>query len=483
MPGIEQFLNNPGNAGLLQGAFKGMQMAGPSRMPVSMGQGIGAAGSVGLGAFFQAQDRELQRGLLSAKIEGMNLENKYLKEYASGKSSDGAPGSAAFGVGDLQTQMARAIRMSGSPVKAERSQGHALMESLKIQAGLQSQNAGLVGDFQKSERDTQAFNFGKDPSEMMPPPSFPVNWKAGDAQGIAPPFKRNLTAPNEEAAYAQARALNDRNIPFGVTSPTNAGAPAGVSQQFRPRDHPAIGQTSAASAVRSPAEGRQAFTPPVRLQNETGESYRKRYGEAEAAYRADQSLTEKELATERRKYSHAESAKYDGIWDDAEAKIGQFDLLENLFKDPNVVSGKAAETVAGLKSIADTFGVNMEGAAAEDTIRAITTNMALKAKMEGGKNLLPGAMSEAENAMLAAMVPGLSQTKEGRLLLIQVLKAKANKEKKIAEFAFAYADKHGKIDRGFKKEARAWGQANPLYSDKMMEAMILHAKRLTSGKR
>lgn len=182
------------------------------------------------------------------------------------------------------------------------------------------------------------------------------------------------------------------------------------------------------------------------------------------------------------KQAAADSVKFRESWDSAQSTRGSLDLLEHLFKDPNVASGRLAEEISGLKGLAESFNVKIEGKSAEDVAIAISREMALKAKNQGGNNLMPGAMSNYEQGLLQSMSPSLAQSREGRLLLIQVFKAKAEKDARLAELAADYEDKHQKLDGGFYKQAREWSRANPLFTPDRIQAMTEYAKRLSSGR-
>jgi hypothetical protein len=67
-------LPDPRTQGLLAGAFKGMELSGPSLMPRSLGQIIGGAGTAGLNTFQEAQKNELQNSLVNFKLRAMQDE-------------------------------------------------------------------------------------------------------------------------------------------------------------------------------------------------------------------------------------------------------------------------------------------------------------------------------------------------------------------------------------------------------------------------
>jgi hypothetical protein len=162
--------------------------------------------------------------------------------------------------------------------------------------------------------------------------------------------------------------------------------------------------------------------------------------------------------------------------------INNLDLMQSLAADPNVAQGKLADQISGLKSVGQSLGIRTEGLPAEEAIKAISVEMALKAKNQGGTNLMPGAMAVAETQMLQSMTPQLAQSREGRNLLIQVFRQKALRDQKISELATDYYDRNGKLDYNFEKEVRAFAKANPMFSDRQMQAIRESLKILSEKK-
>lgn len=169
-------------------------------------------------------------------------------------------------------------------------------------------------------------------------------------------------------------------------------------------------------------------------------------------------------------------------YQEAQSMINNLDLMQSLASDPNVAQGKLADQISGLKSIGQSLGIRTEGLPAEEAIRAISVEMALKAKNQGGTNLMPGAMAVAETQMLQSMTPQLAQSREGRNLLIQVFRQKALRDQKISELATDYYDRNGKLDYNFEKEVRAFAKANPMFSDNQMQAIRASLKILSEKK-
>jgi hypothetical protein len=179
-----------------------------------------------------------------------------------------------------------------------------------------------------------------------------------------------------------------------------------------------------------------------------------------------------------------DTEKFNTLYQTSNAMLQNLDLLDQLFSNPNVASGAAADTISSLKSLADSFGIKTEGLPAENVIASITGKMALQAKSEGGQNLMPGAMAASELTFLRNLVPQLTQSKEGRLLLSQVNRAMATRDMQLAEMAGKYADQYGgSLNAGFYKQARDFYKQNPLFTPEKLALMNELAKRLARGGR
>jgi hypothetical protein len=222
-----------------------------------------------------------------------------------------------------------------------------------------------------------------------------------------------------------------------------------------------LGKARAAGiAVNTPANTRIGFTPD------------------QATQAADKTRSEKRATNEVAREEQLLRTGYQ----EAQSMINNLDLMQSLASDPNVAQGKLADQISGLKSVGQSLGIRTEGLPAEEAIRAISVEMALKAKNQGGTNLMPGAMAVAETQMLQSMTPQLAQSREGRSLLIQVFRQKALRDQKISELATDYYDRNGKLDYGFEKEVRAFAKANPMFSDNQMQAIRESLKILSEKK-
>lgn len=94
---------------------------------------------------------------------------------------------------------------------------------------------------------------------------------------------------------------------------------------------------------------------------------------------------------------------------------------------------------------------------------AIANKMALDARSTADGGGMPGAMSDKDREFLRAMNPNVSQTPEGRKLLIEVQRRMAKREQEIARLARDYRQRAGRFDEGFEEVAAQFAEKNPLF--------------------
>ena len=96
MPGILEWFSNPANQGMLNLSAGLMQAGGPSRVPVSFGQALGAGMQQGLGAFQTAQQAQMMNELRRRQLEMQEAEEK----RKASQPIVGGPGSQFFRPGE-----------------------------------------------------------------------------------------------------------------------------------------------------------------------------------------------------------------------------------------------------------------------------------------------------------------------------------------------------------------------------------------------
>lgn len=147
----------------------------------------------------------------------------------------------------------------------------------------------------------------------------------------------------------------------------------------------------------------------------------------------------------------------------ASATLNNLDRMSALLQ--GVETGKLAPLTKDIASIAASIGINIDPQLGQkEAIASIANEMALKAKNQGGENLMPGAMSDPDRRFLVEMVPGLANTPGGNAIIIETLRRKAKRDIEVAKMARAYAAKNGNFN-GFSDELAAWSEKNPLFAD------------------
>lgn len=487
---------------MLLGMSMGLLNAGgASRLPVSLGQGLAQGMQQGLLGARQAQQDALQQGLLSMQLQAAQLDSQRKQDWMAGERAAGSqsmiPGYGGMQDGVFQTGnphldalSAEALRKRRSPFAEDQKEGASLMEMYKALVPMamtpQKDVQSAESDWHKQRLEIERANRGKPPAEQdqLPPfPQFPGR-TPGTIPAGAVPVQR---AGDEATALDRAQRLNSAGAPFRISFPSPSDevtAPQGPPQALPQTSvTPGAPQTSGAAVGGLPA----GFTPPARIPFELDSAYNKRYVDAiEKARDAEREVRQKGEIRASEGYASDEvdrSKKFRSLYYDSQSKLNDLDLLESLFQNPNVSSGMLAESISGLKSLADSFGIKVAGKSAEDVITAVAGEMALKVKNQGGQNLMPGSLSEGEGRMLRAMVPGLAQSRQGRMMLTQVLKAKVGRDFKLAELAAEWQDAHGgRLADGFEAHARRYVRENPLFPPERVKAIEELAKRLTSGK-
>jgi len=244
--------------------------------------------------------------------------------------------------------------------------------------------------------------------------------------------------------------------PAQQTIPQQRVMPDAVNTQTAPTDAKAI-QLAQALQMKNPNQPFSITVPPT--QSTTGQPITTK--SMVSGFGAPSKATEEGNILRSRNFAEQEKTLQDQFAR-ANSTLSNLTLVEQLAVNPNVASGALAENISGLKSIGDSLGFATKGLPAEEAIKGITTQLALQAKNEGGTNLMPGAMALGETKLLQSMVPQLAQSKEGRMLMIQISKEKVARDRLISEMAGDYIDKNGQLDAGFQKLIKEYSKNNTI---------------------
>jgi hypothetical protein len=152
--------------------------------------------------------------------------------------------------------------------------------------------------------------------------------------------------------------------------------------------------------------------------------------------------------------------------------IARLERLDQLLDQVN--TGAFADNMLSLKKAAKAVGVDLDAMGVRDDVapaeaaNALANEMALELRNPAGGAGMPGAMSDKDREMLQSMTPSLTQTPEGRKLLIDARKRLYKREQQVAQRARSYRQKNGRLDEGFFDELAQWSEQNPLYSNEDM---------------
>ncbi len=94
--------------------------------------------------------------------------------------------------------------------------------------------------------------------------------------------------------------------------------------------------------------------------------------------------------------------------------------------------------------------------------QALGRQMALESRSTASGAGMPGAMSDADREFLVSMNPSISQTPEGRSMIMDFNKKVEQRRIQVAKMARDYAGKKGAIDQGFYDEVQNYADKNPL---------------------
>lgn len=142
-----------------------------------------------------------------------------------------------------------------------------------------------------------------------------------------------------------------------------------------------------------------------------------------------------------------------------------------LNSDPNVASGRFAESISGLKNAAASFGVDIKGLAGEQAMQSIGAQMALAIRNPDSGMGMPGAVSRQDLSFLQSMPPGLNQSKDGRALIADTYNAINDRALHVQRMMLEHEKDGGKFDSGFLKKVSDYGDNNPIFTKSRQEQL------------
>lgn len=98
-------------------------------------------------------------------------------------------------------------------------------------------------------------------------------------------------------------------------------------------------------------------------------------------------------------------------------------------------TGPGANTLLGIKRVANAFGVKVDGMAEGEAARALSNQLALALRNPAGGEGMPGAMSNSDREFLRQSVPSLENSPQGWRAMVDVRLALADAAVKQAQYA------------------------------------------------
>lgn len=135
-----------------------------------------------------------------------------------------------------------------------------------------------------------------------------------------------------------------------------------------------------------------------------------------------------------------------------------------------VETGKLTPAMTEVSATLDSLGIKIDPRLPQkQAVAALSNELALRAKNQGGENLMPGAMSDPDRRFLTEMVPSLANTPGGNAIILETLTRKAQRDQEVAKMARDYRKKNRTLD-GFAEQLAGWSAQNPLFSDLQQRA-------------
>ena len=163
-----------------------------------------------------------------------------------------------------------------------------------------------------------------------------------------------------------------------------------------------------------------------------------------------------------------------GAWDSARTQIRDVMLLQQLIGE-GIDTGYGTELMMSVRNVSGSLGFEVDSIADQELFGALTKKMALNMRSTADGAGMPGSMSDSDRGYLNDMVAGLSKTEGGNAIMLKVMEAQLRRDMKLGEMADEWMDKNGTY-KGFRQEAQAYSDANPMFESLNAEADALIAR-------
>lgn len=153
----------------------------------------------------------------------------------------------------------------------------------------------------------------------------------------------------------------------------------------------------------------------------------------------------------------------------ARSQNAKLDRVGGLLDQVN--TGALTETTTNIKALAKSLGIDLTAVGIKDDVgpaqaaRALANEIALNLRNPAGGAGMPGALSDKDREFLVSMTPGLSQTPEGRKMLLETYRKINDRSIEVSKRARDYVKKAGRLDEGFFDELATMYDSKPLFPD------------------
>lgn len=142
----------------------------------------------------------------------------------------------------------------------------------------------------------------------------------------------------------------------------------------------------------------------------------------------------------------------------ATSRLGTLNRMSQL--SPQAYEGAGAPALQLVRSFLTTLGLPAGSVPAGEEFTALSNKMVLDAN----NGSLGTGVSNADVAFIKNMQPELSQTREGRMQLIETARALAKRDQEVAKQASNYRRQNGSMD-GFQVYIQEWADKNPMFAN------------------
>jgi len=187
---------------------------------------------------------------------------------------------------------------------------------------------------------------------------------------------------------------------------------------------------------------------------------------------------------EQKEIGKVAGGEFKQISEAASAALGNnqnLDLMKEIVQLPNLKTGFAGEFRTSFAGLAKEFGIDtpIQDLTAAETLAGISGKLVLD-----GLSNFKGAISDGERQFLKEITPGLLNTKDGNLLLIEIGKKTNNLGIALSQEASKWVEQNGglskkdKSGRTWQEFKAAFHQQNPVLNNELKEQIIGLSKKI-----